>query len=62
MTRDQERWGVALWLVKTHGTSGPSHIAKQITRLARDGDEQGIGMWREVAERYDQLMTTGAVN
>ena len=53
MTRDQELWGVALWVEKTHGAAGPSHIAEQITRLAMEGDEQGIAMWRAVADRYD---------
>ncbi|WP_126177136.1 DUF6961 family protein [Tsuneonella rigui] len=62
MTRDQELWGVALWVEKTHGAAGSHHIAEQITRLAMEGDEQGIAMWRAVANRYDQLMAKGAIN
>jgi hypothetical protein len=62
MTRDQELWGVALWVETTHGAAGPAHIAGQITRLAKDGDEQGIAMWRAVADRYDQLVAKGALN
>jgi hypothetical protein len=62
MTRDQELWGVALWVEKTHGAAGPSHIAEQITRLAMEGDEQGIAMWRAVADRYDRLAAKGAIN
>jgi hypothetical protein len=55
VTRDQELWGVAVWLEKTHGDRGAVHIAEQIARLAERGDEEGIAMWRSVAERYDKL-------
>jgi endonuclease YncB( thermonuclease family) len=55
VTRDQELWGVALWAEKTHGDRGPDHIAAQVARLAAEGDEEGIAMWRAVAERYDKL-------
>lgn len=62
MTRDQELWGVALWVEKAHGPAGPTHIAEQNTRLERNGDEDGIAMWRAVAERYDQRRAKGAIN
>ena len=62
MTRDQELWGVALWVEKAHGAAGPTHISQQITRLARNGDEQGIAMWQAVAERYNQLKAKSAIN
>lgn len=55
MTRDQELWGVALWVEKIHGDRGPDHIAAQMARLAAEGDEVGIALWRAVAERYDKL-------
>ncbi len=55
LTRDQELWGVALWVEKNHGEGGPAFIAKQIERLALEGDEVGVAMWRTVAERFDQL-------
>jgi hypothetical protein len=55
VTRDQELWGVALWVEKTHGGCGPDHIAAQVSRLAAEGDEEGIAMWRAVAERFDKL-------
>lgn len=55
MTRDQELWGVALWLERTHGRNGADHITDQIARLAEAGDEDGIAMWRAVAKRYDRL-------
>lgn len=62
LTRAQELWGVALWLEKTHGDAAPDHIARQVARLAAEGNKDGIAMWRAVAERYDQLGETGAIN
>lgn len=55
MTRDQELWGVAVWLEKTHSDRGADHIAEQIARFAELGDEEGIAIWGSVAERYDKL-------
>lgn len=62
MTRDQELWGVALWLERAHGDRGPEHIAAEVSRLAAEGDENGVAMWRSVAERYDQLRQRGSVH
>ena len=62
MTRDQELWGVALWIEKTHGDRGADHIAGQVARLAKLGDEVGIAMWRAVADRYDRLGERNIVN
>lgn len=58
LTREQELWGVALWVDKNHGEGGPAFIAKQIERLALEGDEAGVAIWRTVAERFDQLGST----
>lgn len=55
LTRDQELWGVALWVEKNHGEDGTSYIASQVERLASEGDEAGVAMWRTVADRFDQL-------
>lgn len=55
LTRDQELWGVALWVEKNHGESGPTYIVSQIERLALEHDEAGVTMWRTVADRFDQL-------
>jgi hypothetical protein len=52
---DQELWAVALWVEKHRGADGPRYIAEQIGRLALEGDEAGVEMWRKVAERFDQL-------
>jgi hypothetical protein len=62
MTRDQELWGVALWVEKTHGDQGADHIASQVARLAERGDEGGIAMWRAVGDRYDRLHECNTVN
>lgn len=62
LNRDQELWGVALWVEKNHGENGPTFIAQQIERLALEGDEAGVAMWRTVAERFDQLSRTPEPN
>ena len=62
MTRDQEIWGIALWVEKNHGESGPKFIAEQIGRLATGGDDEGIALWHEVARRYEQLIVTASGN
>ncbi|WP_420006879.1 DUF6961 family protein [Tsuneonella aeria] len=54
-SRDKELWAVAVWVEKTHGTDGPRYIAEQVGRLALEGDEGGVAMWRNVAARFDQL-------
>ena len=53
MTRDQEIWGIALWVEKNHGERAPKFIAEQIDRLSTGRDDEGISLWREVAQRYE---------
>lgn len=60
MTRDQELWGIALWVEKHHGEDAADYIGQQIKRLAETGDEGGISMWLEVADRYDALQSRAA--
>jgi hypothetical protein len=55
MNAEQELWALALWVEKQHGINGPEHIAEQVTRLAEEGDFEGVALWRKVAERYDAL-------
>ena len=55
MTRDQELWGVALWVEQTHADAGWLFIAQQQDRLLVEGDLDGLAMWREVSQRYEQL-------
>lgn len=56
LTREQELWGVALWVETNHGDRGPSYIAGQIERLVLQGDDAGAAMWRSVAERFELLI------
>lgn len=58
-TRNQEMWGVALWVEKAHGDSGWLFIAQQQDRLLAAGDLDGVAMWREVSLRYEQLEGAG---
>lgn len=57
MTRDQELWGVALWVEKNHAEAGWLFIAQQQDRLLAQADFDGFAMWREVSRRYDELRT-----
>ena len=58
LTRDQELWGVALWVEKTHSGAGWLFIAQQQDRLLAEGDLVGMAMWREVSRRYEHLKCT----
>jgi ribosomal protein L18E len=55
MDRNQEIWGVALWVEKHHPDDGAQFIAKQVARLKSQGDSDGVELWRVVAERLAQL-------
>lgn len=55
MTREQELWGVALWVEKHHGANGPRFIAEQVGRNALAGEAEGVSLWRGVAERFEAL-------
>ena len=55
MTRDQELWGVALWVEKTRAEAGWLFIAQQQDRLLAEGDLDGVAMWRDVSQRHEQL-------
>jgi hypothetical protein len=55
ITREHELWGLALWVEKNHGPGGWLYIAQQQDRLLAVGDSKGVAMWREGADRFDQL-------
>ena len=55
LTRDQELWGMALWIEKHHGDAGHEFIAAKIDQLTRAGEEDGAKLWQDVANRYGQL-------
>lgn len=62
MTRDQELWAAALWVEKNYGSDGPRFIAEKVGRLALEGDEAGVAVWRKVAARFDQLKSREIVS
>ncbi len=55
MTRDEELWGMALWVEKNHGEEGWFYIAQQQDRLLAEGDFGGMKLWRDVDERFKKL-------
>lgn len=55
MTRDQEIWGIALWVEKTHGANGWFYIAQQLDRLITEGVFDGLSLWQAVQERFEAL-------
>lgn len=57
MNREQEIWGMALWVEKHHEANGHDFIAARIASLESDGDHQGAQIWRQVESRYAQLRT-----
>lgn len=58
MTRDQELWGMALWVEKHHGKNGWFYIAQQQDRLLAEGEFGGVATWRQVGQRFEQLHDT----
>lgn len=55
LTREQEIWGMALWVETHHGSGGAAHIAEQIERLIMAGEPDGVALWRAVAQHYRAL-------
>ena len=55
MNRDQELWGVTLWIEREHGDDGPACIADHVRRLALIGDVAGVAMWGAVAKQLPDV-------
>lgn len=55
LSRDQEVWGMALWVEKNHGANGWLYIAQEQDRMLAAGDFEGMKLWRAVGERFEQL-------
>lgn len=53
--REQELWGMALWVERRHGARGWFHIAQEIDRHLAEGDPEGAALWRAVGQRFDRL-------
>jgi len=56
LSRKREIWGMALWVERRHGECGWFYIAQQQDRLLETGDMTGAALWREVAQRFGQLV------
>ena len=55
LNRDQELWGMALWVEKHHGDGGRDFIAAKIEELILANEPDGVKLWEEVARRIEQL-------
>lgn len=55
LSRDQEIWGIALWVDRKHGENGWFHISTERDRLLNEGDYDGVALWKLVEERWSQL-------
>lgn len=55
LTRDQELWGIALWVERAHGPDGWFYVAQQQDRLLAAGDFDGAAMWSWVGRRLEKL-------
>ncbi|MCB1467031.1 MAG: hypothetical protein KDK08_07790 [Rhizobiaceae bacterium] len=56
-TRDEELWGLALSIERQHGKDGPRVIAERIGAFVLAGEVGAVELWREVAERYEKLLS-----
>ena len=55
LSRDQQIWGMALWVERVHGENGWFHIATEQDRLLAEGDFDGVALWRHVQRCWKQL-------
>lgn len=58
VTREQELWGIALWVEEHHGKDGWFYIAQQQDRLIAAGDFAGLPLWQSVQERFEALQAS----
>lgn len=55
LTREQQVWGMALWVERVHGDAGWLHIATTQDRLLAEGEFDGVALWRNVQQCWEQL-------
>ena len=60
LSRDQEIWGMALWVERVHGENGWFHIATEQDRLLAESDLDGLALWRRVQTYWEQLREDAA--
>lgn len=56
ITREQERWALALHVERKHGADGSRYIAERIGKFAMEGDQGGVDLWKEVERSYAMLI------
>lgn len=62
MIRDQELFGAALMLARRHGRDAGFVAAARIEELLRAGEDDGVAMWEEIAERIPLALERVAAN
>lgn len=58
-SRDQELWALAMSIERKHGKKGPQVIAEKIGAYALAGEIDAVTLWRQVAQRYNDLLSRG---
>lgn len=61
MTPDHEQWAVALSVEKPMAAM-VRHTSGNSSRVAEDGNFEGVAMWRKVTERFGALKLPGTPN
>lgn len=57
MKPEEERWAEAVAIERQHGMMAPMWIAERIGALAMAGDLAGVARFREIAAKYEQLIS-----
>lgn len=55
MDKNQELWGMALWVEKNHGDKGYAYCEDRAEKFRSEGDANGARLWENVADRVLQL-------
>ena len=55
---DAERWAEALAIEKLHGEDAPRWIAERIGVLAQAGDMAGVERFRQIAARFEEMLSS----
>lgn len=58
ISRDQERWGVAMAAIKQHGEDAQVHAIKRMRYFATEGDDAGMRFWIDISRRIHDLTKT----
>lgn len=56
MTEDKFRWAEAWTTYRTHGDQSELWLAERVGSLALAGDEAGVGRFRQIAVKLDEIL------